>query len=65
MSSTLPGQSLAPPLPRLSAIAEAVLSGFRRHALLYAFAAFVFFFCCLAMSIAGSRVEKRLNAGVR
>lgn len=31
----------------------------------YAFAAFVFFFCCLAMSIAGSRVEKRLNAGVR
>lgn len=41
MSSTLPGQSLAPPLPRLSAIAEAVLSGFRRHALLYAFAAFV------------------------
>lgn len=31
----------------------------------YVFAAIVFFVCCLAMSIAGSRVEKRLNAGVR
>ena len=31
----------------------------------YVFAALVFFFCCLLMSIAGSRVEKRLNAGVR
>lgn len=31
----------------------------------YVFAAVVFFICCLVMSIAGSRVEKRLNAGVR
>lgn len=31
----------------------------------YAFAAVVFFVCCLVMSIAGSRVEKRLNAGLR
>jgi general L-amino acid transport system permease protein len=31
----------------------------------YVFAAIVFFACCLVMSIAGSRVEKRLNAGVR
>ena len=31
----------------------------------YVFAASVFFLCCLAMSIAGSRVEKRLNAGLR
>lgn len=31
----------------------------------YVFAALVFFVCCLVMSIAGSRVEKRLNAGIR
>jgi general L-amino acid transport system permease protein len=31
----------------------------------YVFAALVFFCCCLVMSVAGSRVEKRLNAGLR